>query len=151
MHLMSVNGLSAEEQKMLDLHNQARKEVGVAPLEWSNDLAELAQDWADHLVKTNVMKHRPSKGRYGSETGENLAWFSSKRELSDGFEMWYEEKQYYNGKTGRCLGKTCGHYTQVVWKTTQKVGCGCAETKSGGFIVVCNYSPSGNWSNEKAY
>jgi hypothetical protein len=32
-----------------------------------------------------------------------------------------------------------GHYTQVMWKSTIKVGCG----KKNGFLV-CKYFPSGN-------
>lgn len=155
IHFVSFNTppqtLNEQEQKILTLHNQARKEVGVAPLQWSEELATLAQEWADHLAQKGVMMHRPIKGKYGSETGENISWTSEKEKLSDGFDMWYEEKKYYNARTGRCSGKTCGHYTQIVWKKTTAVGCGCAHTKSGGTIVVCNYSPSGNWSGEKAY
>lgn len=32
-----------------------------------------------------------------------------------------------------------GHFTQVVWKATKRLGCGQA-----GKFVVCNYYPAGN-------
>lgn len=143
--------LSEEQQKMLDLHNKARQEVSVDPLEWSTELQNLAQEWADHLAKINRFDHRPLSGRFGSKTGENISWFSEKKALSDGFELWIEEKPNYHPNSGKCRGGECGHYTQVVWKSTTKVGCGCAQTKNGSTIVVCNYDPSGNFSGEKAY
>ena len=40
-----------------------------------------------------------------------------------------------------------GHYTQIVWGETTKIGCGSATYKSGRFIkkyVVCNYGKAGN-------
>ena len=44
----------------------------------------------------------------------------------------------------------CGHYTQIVWETTQKVGC--AKIQCDGFdLWVCNYDPPGNWVGEKPY
>ncbi|MBK9527127.1 MAG: hypothetical protein IPO41_02100 [Acidobacteria bacterium] len=42
-------------------------------------------------------------------------------------------------------GKSCLHFTQVVWSTTTKVGCGKARTADGMTdFVVCDYSPPGN-------
>lgn len=38
----------------------------------------------------------------------------------------------------------CGHYTQVVWANTKRVGCAAAECRNGGTFVVCSYDPPGN-------
>ena len=39
-----------------------------------------------------------------------------------------------------------GHFTQVVWKTSKKLGIAKARSpKSGKTIVVANYEPAGNW------
>jgi hypothetical protein len=49
----------------------------------------------------------------------------------------------------------CGHYTQVIWRTTQRVGCGYSECQGdSGFtygIWVCNYDPPGNYIGETPY
>lgn len=49
------------------------------------------------------------------------------------------ERQNYHGDGG-CSGEV-GHYTQVLWSNTVKVGCGFRT----GWGTVCNYSPSGNF------
>ena len=43
--------------------------------------------------------------------------------------------------------ETTGHYTQVVWADTYKVGCGFSQYKQNDFnmgLYVCNYGPGGN-------
>jgi hypothetical protein len=76
-----------------------------------------------------------------------------------------EGKCYTPGKfatTDRCdkacvakLGSTgCGHYTQVVWRTTRELGCSYSSCKRDGFLVeywVCNYSPPGNVRGREPY
>jgi len=38
-----------------------------------------------------------------------------------------------------------GHFTQVIWKSSQKIGVGRAITDNGQTVyVVCNYLPAGN-------
>ena len=37
-----------------------------------------------------------------------------------------------------------GHFSQVIWKGTQKVGIGTAQSKSGNFFLVARYDPKGN-------
>ena len=51
-------------QAMLEAHNAIRARVGVPPLVWSDQLAEVAQDWANHLIATGGLSHRPNN-RYG--------------------------------------------------------------------------------------
>ena len=54
-------------QAMLDAHNVIRARVDVPPLVWSDQLSQVAQDWANHLIATGSFGHRPNN-RYG----ENL-------------------------------------------------------------------------------
>jgi uncharacterized protein YkwD len=41
-----------------------------------------------------------------------------------------------------------GHFTQIVWRETTKVGFGFAQSEDGRFYAVANYSPAGNYKFE---
>lgn len=144
-----------EAQAALDFHNKVRKDVGTAPLEWSSDLAKYAQAWADHLAKDNdcKMQHRPHDGKWKQQHGENIYWSGgSDSNAADASEMWYSEINDYKltKVTSANFSKT-GHYTQMVWKNTTKVGIGQAVCPTGAIIIVGNYSPPGNYIGEKPY
>jgi len=67
----------------------------------------------------------------------------------DVVDSWGNEIENYNYEDNSCSG-VCGHYTQIVWATTKKVGC--AKIKcDGNDIWVCNYDPPGNWVGQKPY
>ena len=60
---------------------------------------------------------------------------------------WYaEEKHYSYAQPG--FSYHTGHFTQLVWKGSKKLGCGYAACngKHGtpGYYLVCEYSPAGN-------
>ncbi|WP_051341192.1 pathogenesis-related family 1 protein [Azospirillum halopraeferens] len=129
-------------------HNAVRAEVGVPPLEWSQDLADRAQGWADTLGRRGCAMEHSS----GSGYGENLAWASgatmSPREV---VERWAAERRHYDYAANACApGEVCGHYTQVVWDSTRRVGCGKA-TCGREEVWVCNYDPPGNIIGRKPY
>lgn len=142
--------LTNEEIRMiLDRHNYWRADVGVnEKLEWSDDMARLAADWARKLKRKGcAFEHRPD-----NKFGENL--FKGTTGHFDAayvVDAWASEKADYNYKRNKCKpGKMCGHYTQIVWKTTKKVGC--AKIECDGYDVwVCNYDPPGNWVGEQPY
>ncbi len=133
----------AEIDALLAVHNQARREVGVPPLAWSDGMAEYAQRWADKLASEDRFDHRQN-----SPYGENLAIARTARDAAG---MWYGEKNRYNGQTmdGRNF-MTFGHYTQMVWRNSTRIGCGKA-TVNGRTIWVCNYDPPGNMIGSKPY
>jgi pathogenesis-related protein 1 len=79
---------------------------------------------------------------------------------------WVDEKTWYNpnldtgysfdtppgaGCSAPQPGNSCGHYTQVVWRATQRVGCGAATSVDGSFYLVCDYWPGGNLLGTKPY
>ncbi len=89
----------------------------------------------------------------------------SARDLYDvngSVDAWASEAFYYQGNAvdSGNLHKV-GHYTQIVWKTTRKVGCGRAISKVYTYFnnvetvyyewVVCRYSPPGNYLGQKPY
>ena len=54
----------------------------------------------------------------------------------------------YDFTTGESTdGNAVGHFTQVVWKSTTKVGCGFS-TCGDNDLLVCNYSPAGNFAGQ---
>lgn len=139
-----------QAQEVLDFHNQARAEVSVPELIWSVELSQYAQQWADDLAKSGCeMEHREV-----SDFGENLYWTSSGNESSplDASKAWHSEIDYYKDKPiNKNNLRKVGHYTQMVWNNTQKVGMGAAICNDGQMIIVANYDPPGNYLGEKAY
>lgn len=133
-------------QEMLDAHNTYRNDVGIAILTWSEEVATSAQAWADELAKDCKFKH--SDGDYG----ENI-WARTKGAFSptDVVMSWGSEMEDYDYESNTCAAdKDCGHYTQIVWQNTTKVGCGVA-TCDGRDIWVCQYAPPGSFVGEKPY
>ncbi|MDJ1181881.1 CAP family protein [Roseofilum casamattae] len=137
---------------MVNAHNQWRQQVGSPPLVWSNELAQVAQDWANQLVKKGRMEHRPN-----SQYGENIYWGRGRRaSAKDVVDAWGSEvKDFRNGvfpdvsRTGNWAD--VGHYTQVVWKDTTEVGCGMARANDNAEYWVCNYNPPGNFQGRRPF
>jgi len=144
----SSNNLSQEEiDSILKTHNIWRKDVGVPPLTWSNELSKVAKKWALELQKQGcAFKH--SKYQYGENlfTG-TTGYFDAEYVVS----AWGSEKEFYNYKKNKCKnGEMCGHYTQMVWNNTTEVGC-AKITCNGMDIWVCEYNPPGNYIGKKPY
>lgn len=74
--------------------------------------------------------------------GENLAW-GGVWDASPGFwvNLWGKERVDFDFNHGG-FGPT-GHFTQLVWKDTNKMGCASAKCGNDNYIV-CEYSPAGN-------
>jgi uncharacterized protein YkwD len=133
--------VGGEMKTVLEEHNRLRAKHCAPELAWSADVAKVAQKWADKLASRCGLQH--SGGKYG----ENLA--AGTAEIMDPkhtVEMWYSEVEKYDFKKGGFSMDT-GHFTQLVWKGTTKLGCGVAECK-GLRIWVCNYDPPGNVQGE---
>ena len=132
-------------QEMLAAHSQIRARVDERPLTWSASLAARAQDWANFLLHWEQFYHRPN-----SRYGENLFEISGGHASPDQVVGdWASEARGYNYRANTCRG-VCGHYTQIVWRGTTKVGCAVAATRDRE-VWVCNYDPPGNWVGERPY
>ena len=130
---------------MLDAHNAVRAAVGVPPLVWSPQLARVAQDWANYLVATGELRHQPNN-RYGENLYSISGAASSPAQV---VKLWAEEARNYDVRTNTCTG-ICGHYTQIVWRATQTLGCGEARN-SYRQIWACEYDPAGNVVGYRPY
>jgi uncharacterized protein YkwD len=144
---------------VLAVHNRERAAVGVDSLTWSEKLAADAKVWADHLATTGEFvhdtEHLPTLGE-----GENLAamsWMGSHNTtvpVAQNMQGWIAEKNSYQGLPSATGTNVTGHYTQMVWRNTKEIGCATAtSTASGGGreILVCRYSPPGNFFGQKPY
>jgi pathogenesis-related protein 1 len=66
--------------------------------------------------------------------------------------LWASERPSYDYASNTCSG-SCGHYTQLVWRATLKLGCAIGDCPSLAFrtALVCDYGPGGNVGNQRPY
>ena len=85
----------------LAAHNSERQNYpGVGPLQWSPELEQYAQSWANSLAIRNAFQHRPSTKDNplapGQAVGENLfAGYGTPFTGPDAVGDWIAEKQWY--------------------------------------------------------
>jgi hypothetical protein len=134
-------------QRLLAAHNFERRAMGVQPLTWDPALAGGAAAYARQLAATGTFQHSDRRFRRG--IGENL-WTGTRGAFSPEWMIgnWASEKRWYQAGTFPNVSRTgrwnqVGHYTQIIWRGTTKVGCAIA-TARGRDVLVCRYSPSGN-------
>jgi hypothetical protein len=133
--------------RILAAHNAARAQLGEQPLTWDSALAESAATYAAQLALTNNFQHSDRHQRPG--IGENL-WMGTRGYYS--YEAmigaWAGERRDFAPGIFPAVSRSgnwenVGHYTQMVWPTTTKVGCALATNASTDYLV-CRYSPAGN-------
>ncbi|XP_075835851.1 peptidase inhibitor 16 [Microtus pennsylvanicus] len=146
-----------EKQTMVELHNFYRAQVSppasdMLQMRWDDDLAAFAKAYAQKCV----WGHNKERGR----RGENLFAITDEgMDVPLAVGNWFEEREHYNLSTATCdPGQMCGHYTQVVWSKTERIGCGShfCESLHGVeeaniHLLVCNYEPPGNVKGRKPY
>ena len=146
---------------MLDTHNEVRAGVSsprpspaLEPLGWSTA--------AETVAKKHVEKCEWGHNSERGNLGENIAAATPDYWDTEGVvKAWADEVVDYNYENNSCAtGKVCGHYTQVVWRATTRVGCAtkvCTQNSPFGAQAptwqywVCNYDPPGNYRGQKPY
>jgi len=140
------------QQSVLTKHNVYRCMHGVPLLTWSQGAANKAQSWSDSqqgVMRHGGMTNCPTSGQ---RCGQNLVGLIPQHGWNEvkGVKMWYDEISLTQGGRASSFNSQIGHYTQVVWKGTQQVGCGrfvrggsqCSN--SAPCLLTCNYYPPGN-------
>ena len=153
--LVGATALSSNfEQRVLAAQNQERIALGLTPMVWDAALARSAGQWANSLARSRRFEHAPFDP--AKPQGENL-WAGTRGyfPIEARVAAWLREKQHFvpgifpnNSRTGRV--QDVGHYTQIVWRTTGRVGCAVA-TGAVEDILVCRYSEPGNWRGERPF
>ncbi|KAL0409850.1 UNVERIFIED_CONTAM: Pathogenesis-related protein PRMS [Sesamum latifolium] len=136
-----------EQQAYLKAHNDFRRKVNTPPLGWSASLTASAHAWAmQRRGDCNYRQHSPDK------QAENIYWMNYKEFTpTDVVQRWFSESNNYDHNANACKcgmereGCECGHYLNVIWRSTTQVGCSGAVYCDGqkGVYVVCQYNPSG--------
>ena len=133
--------------RMLAAHNAVRAQAGTAPLAWDSALSSAAGLYAAQLALTTRFEHSDRRARPG--TGENL-WMGSRgyNNYEAMVRGWAAERGDFVPGIFPAVSRSgnwakVGHYTQMVWPTTTRVGCAVASNVSNDYLV-CRYSPAGN-------
>ena len=143
------NTVEVNKEKFVERHNYYRQKVGVAPVEWSDELAKYADSWAKRLALKCQLQHR-KKQKYG----ENIYMHSRLSKEYDVVDLWASEEKYFNHKKpfyDKVKGRKYGHYSQIIWAKTTKIGAAVRTCQGGGQIWVCNYDPPGNYIGRRVY
>ena len=168
-----------ESSNIVDLHNEIRQKVAnqktaqdkpgmllpgasnMIEIIWDDILAAKAQLHANRCKIVGSLKSRRNLNK--QEIGQNL--FSERVTDFSPDEMkwetaisnWYKEsKSFKNAATIKKyeFDASTRSFTQLVWGTTQSVGCGYSAFKEGKWLTkfyVCFYGPSGNQKSQPMY
>ncbi|KKY15416.1 putative allergen v5 tpx-1-related protein [Diplodia seriata] len=132
----SSSSSSSGGNEWVTLHNNYRaKHVDTGNLVWDETLASGAKEHSEKCV----FEHSSSGGDYGENLGMGTGLTAQQT-----VDMWYDEISDYGSYWGKDdVPMSVMHFTQVVWKTTTKVGCGVAACSDGN-LVTCRYQEAGN-------
>jgi hypothetical protein len=133
--------------RILAAHNAERARAGVPPLVWDNALGIAAAAYAQQMAMTGAFQHSDRSQRRG--TGENL-WMGTHGAFSVETMVggWASEKRFFAPGTFPNVSRSgnwedVGHYTQMIWPTTTRIGCALASTPRIDYLV-CRYATAGN-------
>lgn len=142
----------------LNSHNSYRANHQSPAMTQDPALVTSAQAWSSQMASSGNFAHSSSSARNGA--GENLYVFYTTGNApgdavaSKAVQAWYDEIKDYNFSQPGFSAAT-GHFTQVVWKSSTRLGCGMAQgTKVLGgntykaYYVTCHYGPAGNMQGQ---
>ena len=143
--LVAINAvtlnLETVRSEMLTRHNYYRAQHQVSDLTRVSAIESIAQNYSEYLVTINSLKHSSNK-YLGNSLGENLYWgYGSSGIGINSVDAWYEEVIDYDfSNPGYKSG--IGHFTQLVWKDSQQLGCGVG-CGSNNYCFVTMFKISG--------
>jgi len=173
-----------EKKIIVNKHNQLRRKIAkgkdnvsnmpkaanMMELEWDEELAKIAQGWANQCFYEHDDCRQTSDGCYNS-VGQNIAVRGVSRskdakvDWNEVVEAWYSEVKDYSAENAETFvpakkgEPAVGHFTQVVWATTHRVGCGFVMFYGSqplgedyyNTYYVCNYARGGNSKGSPVY
>eukprot|EP01059_Diplonema_ambulator_P035291 TRINITY_DN8245_c0_g1_i5.p1 TRINITY_DN8245_c0_g1~~TRINITY_DN8245_c0_g1_i5.p1 ORF type:complete len:503 (+),score=14.04 TRINITY_DN8245_c0_g1_i5:376-1884(+) len=151
----SVAGSTGQETPELqrvnvEEHNKLRGKHNSPPVTYDPELAKHAQAQADVCLANNTLSHgnNPSEGQNAYFSGFSTPP-THETLVQQACQAWYDEITDYKSAGGGLPGLgLAGHFTQLVWKESTKVGLGIAVNDKSAYVIV-NYSPQGNMAVEE--
>ncbi|MEG3182320.1 CAP domain-containing protein [Sphingomonas sp. LT1P40] len=150
----AARGAERMQTAMMTMHNTARASARVPELIWDDALARDAEGYAKELARRGKFEHS-KQPRGNPPQGENL-WTGTRGayRYDEMAQHWIDERRHFVNAAIPNVSRTgkfadVGHYTQIVWRGTTRVGCGFASNKRDDYLV-CRYLAAGNVWGQKA-
>ncbi|XP_036270836.1 cysteine-rich secretory protein 2 [Pipistrellus kuhlii] len=143
------------QKDIVNKHNALRKSVSppasnMLQMEWNREAMINAQKWAN---KCTLEHSKPEERQTSTKCGENLYMSSDPTEWSNALQNWFDESDdFVYGSGPKSSSVVVGHYTQLVWYSSYRVGCGiayCPNQENLKYYYVCHYCPAGNNVSKK--
>jgi len=165
-----------EEEQIVAVHNRYRSLIArgledrgraggqpsganIRQMYWDGELSRIAQMHADQCKFQHDCTECRKTERFG--VGQNLYIYKQSvaapaNDWEQAVTDWYEEVTEFHNKNIEPFqfSSATGHYTQVLWAESDKVGCGATSYKDGRWfttLYVCNYGPNGNFIRGQMY
>jgi len=127
------------------MSNLLEKYIFIFRQTWYEPASKTAQYWASQCVR---LQHDDNSARTDKKfggCGQNIFISSGQTTWPVAIQAWHSEVSKFTFGSASNVFHEVGHYTQMVWAKTHKVGCGfakCKDAKGVFFNYVCNYCPA---------
>ena len=110
--------------------------------------------YAEELIANGRFEHspgpsRPNQGRESVGGNSQRIFIRADGERLDRRETIFPGRRFPDvSTTGNW--QDVGHYTQIIWRNTTRIGCGLASNAQRD-VLVCRYSPPGNFIGQRVF
>lgn len=161
----------SDKETILKAHNELRNKLATGKetqyqtlpsaanmmqLEWDDELAAIAQAHANQCKFQHDRGDQRAVGNFS--VGQNLLQMMGTLSIDwEKVKIWYtSEVEHFRPEYNKPFQfqGSYGHFSQVIWAKTWKIGCGVAgytEANTKKVLYTCNYGPAGNMIGSEAY
>jgi pathogenesis-related protein 1 len=145
---------TTQSWRFVDLNNQYRSQTvpvaaNMRALTFDTSLSTTANNWATQCIWGASGTSNVGETLYAtSQRTSNVPDFNVDAVVDSFVTQWKDYSQVSN----TCGASSCTNYTQMIWDSTVNVGCAIQDCSSitnmyvnGGTLVVCHYTPRGNF------
>ncbi|WP_171990869.1 CAP family protein [Streptomyces sp. JHA26] len=140
----------AFDQECLAAHNQYRARHGAPPLHLDDEAVAHATRRARDASTQDGLAPSPGTVGWGDNRFRFATYENEPASCGEAVRLWYEARWtggYDWDRPGYSPDR--GSFTQVVWKSSERLGCGRAAGRPDGeesyqTYIVCSYAPAGN-------